>query len=245
MTNSGVWVWREGILTCDLLQPWSHGFFSRLHAPAMPSDLQKYFKSHPNSAQAYYAKQVHGDRLVEIADFSSESLPEADGIFSYYPQTSVWTCSADCVPILMGDRRLGNIAAVHSGWRGTAQNIVTQAVQRFIRHGSHLEDLVVALGPAISAEFYQVQTDVAEQVTQTISNVVGRYADPTPGHCQLDLRLIQQQQFLDQGLTSAQIAIAPYCTFAQTDLFFSYRRSSQASDQVKPQIQWSGIQYPN
>lgn len=237
MTKTEVWAWREGILTCELLQPWHHGFFTRLHAPAMPADLQKYFQS----GQSYHCKQVHGDRLVEVTDFDGESLPEADGVFSRYAQTSVWTCSADCVPILMGDRRLGNIAAVHSGWRGTAKNIVAQAVQRFIHHGSQLDDLVVALGPAISAEFYQVQTEVADQVSQTITSSVGRYADPKPGHCRLDLRLIQQQQFLEQGLNHVQIAIAPYCTFANPDLFFSYRRGTQ----VKPQIQWSGIQYPS
>lgn len=246
------WYWEQGFLMCKLLAPWDHGFFTRAFAPQKPSDLQNFFSSDP-AAKAYYARQVHGDRLLEISDFNSDirsdALPEADGIFSADTNTSVWTCTADCVPILIGDRQLGVVAAVHGGWRGTAKGILTKAITKFLDHGSSLGDLLVALGPAISGASYQVQTGVADQVLATIKNPVGVIPDPQTGHCRLDIRLVQQQQLLEQGLTNSQIAIAPFCTFQVPEHFFSYRRntlrylqdSKPTLQAQNPQIQWAGI----
>ena len=261
------WYWQEGILTCKLLSQWSHGFFTRSHSPQTPKDLQKYFKCAGRdadfSAKAYYAKQVHGDRIVEISEISDQLLPEADGVFitpnRIQTDVSVWTCSADCVPILIGDRTLQTVAAIHGGWRGTAKGILIKAIKKFKENGSDLENLRVALGPAISGASYQVQTEVADLVLTTIKNPVGVFPDSTDssdgGHCQLDIRLVQQQQLLELGLSNPQIAIAPYCTFQTPEHFFSYRRNTlenlienstkENSGNLKPktQIQWSGIKY--
>ncbi|AFY73780.1 uncharacterized protein, YfiH family [Synechococcus sp. PCC 7502] len=239
------WFWHNGFLSCDLLSQWHHGFFTRDYAPQTPQALHKYFGDF-GASRAYHAKQVHGDRIVNTSDFSGDYLPEADGVFTSDPNTSVWACSADCVPILIGDRSLGTVAAIHSGWRGTAKGILGKAIAKFIESGSDLSNLVTALGPAISGTSYQVQTDVADQVLTTIKNPVGVFPDATLGHCRLDLRLVQQQQLLELGLTISQIAIAPYCTFQTPEHFFSYRRnclenSIKSSPQIHPQIQWSGI----
>ena len=59
--------------------------------------------------------------------------------------------------------------------------------------------------------------------------------DPDPGRLRLDIRRINALQLEQLGITSKQIAIAPYCTYQQPEYFFSYRRTQQKN------IQWSGI----
>ncbi len=242
--NPKEWYWVQGVLTCKLLSPWQHGFFTRSHAPQLPQDLSKCFSS---ESKAFHAKQVHGDRIVNTLEFTGDRLPEADGVFTSQPSTSVWACSADCVPILIGDPVLQTVAAIHGGWRGTAQGILIKAIAKFIEHGSDLANLLIALGPAISGESYQVQNEVADQVLTTIKKPVGVSPDAKLGHCRLDIRLVQQQQLLELGLTTSQIAIAPFCTFQTPQHFFSYRRTtlvkekSNGLEHPKPQIQWSGI----
>ncbi|CAN1211177.1 peptidoglycan editing factor PgeF [Tumidithrix helvetica PCC 7403] len=240
------WHWRDGILTCDLLSQWQHGFFTRSHNPQMPQDLHRSFYS---EGVAYRAKQVHGDRLIHAQDISTEPpLPEADGVwvspeFANAP-TSVWVCSADCVPILIGDRRLGAVAAVHAGWRGTAAKIVKETAIQMCQRGSELKDLLVALGPAIAGEAYQVSQSVAEQVVATIQTRVGVTPDREPDRCRLDLRLVQQQQLKELGIDAEQVAIAPYCTLQTPEHFFSYRRyclEHGLEAKRSPQVQWSGI----
>jgi polyphenol oxidase len=225
------WHWRDRYLVCDLLSQWKHGFFTRFYNPLLPAQLQ----TNLETETAYRLKQVHGDRLISISDILPEQLIEADAIYTNIPQSSsnsvssIWVCSADCVPLLIGDRVLGTVAAIHAGWRGTAARIVPKIITQFHDQGSQLEDLVVALGPAISGSAYQVKEEVAEQVLKTVTKTVGITSDPEPGHLRLDIRLVQQQQLLESGLNLNQIAIAPYCTHNNPDLFFSYRRQSLAN----------------
>jgi YfiH family protein len=239
------WQWREEILVCDLLSDWQHGFFTRSHAPQTPDRLQPNLHA---EGLAYRAKQVHGDRVLSSTEIDLNlALPEADGVCAFGKSgmtQSVWVCTADCVPVLIGDRRLGSVAAVHAGWRGTAAKILVVAISKFLSRGSNLGDLCVALGPAISGDAYQVSQEVADRVLSTIAKPQGISSDPQPDRCRLDLRIVQQQQLIEMGLRPARIAIAPYCTLKDSEYFFSYRRNCLENPEHisrSPQVQWSGI----
>jgi hypothetical protein len=146
--------------------------------------------------------------------------------------------------VLIGDRQLGSVAAVHAGWRGTASGIVTKAIATLCDRGSELKDLRVALGPAISGKVYQVSKDVAQQVTATINQSVGLQPDEHPDRVKLDLRQVQLQQLQELGMLPENVAIAPYCTLQSEKIFFSYRRYflNNPHPHVRtPQVQWSGI----
>jgi hypothetical protein len=262
------WHWHtwQGLpyLTCSLLQPWAHGFFTQQFSPRLPAELIKVLQP---MAQSYRVRQVHGNVVLtpsEIEKFVAEAeaaidadgsppLPAADGLLTERAAQAVWVCSADCVPVLIADRRTGQVAAVHAGWRGTATAIVPQAIARLQSQGSHLADLQIALGPAIAGEVYQVSTTVAAEVGATVfPNAVSSQPetvldalrqlpqspllnDPEPGRARLDVRRINALQLEHTGIQPDQIAIAPYCTFQHSQYFFSYRR-----DRLK-QVQWSGI----
>lgn len=253
------WEWRtwEGLpyLTCSLLERWPHGFFTQQFSPRYPADLVTVLQP---QAQVYRVKQVHGntvlsaseiDRLLQLSD--ADELPQADGIASEQAQQAVWVCTADCTPVLIADEKTGQVAAVHAGWRGTAQKIVPQAIARLVDRGSQLKDLRVAMGPAIAGEVYQVSTEVAAEVgasiiseketAEIILSVVQELPnspilpDPEEGKVRLDVRRVNELQLEQMGISGEHIAIAPYCTFQGVEHFFSYRR-----DKLK-KVQWSGI----
>ncbi|MEM8605400.1 MAG: peptidoglycan editing factor PgeF, partial [Cyanobacteria bacterium P01_H01_bin.121] len=170
-------------------------------------------------------------------------------------QESVWVCSADCSPVLIADLATGQVAAIHAGWRGTAVRIVPEAIAQLQAQGSQLENLRVAIGPAIAGTVYQVAEEVALQVAQSISpNAVARsqapdalfaqlqaleqpalHVDPEPGKARLDVRRINALQLEALGLQPEQIVIAPHCTYQDPEHFFSYRRTHEKK------VQWSGI----
>ncbi|MEO0949106.1 MAG: peptidoglycan editing factor PgeF, partial [Cyanobacteria bacterium J06641_5] len=176
-------------------------------------------------------------------------LPEADGLVSDRSQQALWTASADCTPALIADAATGRVAAVHAGWRGTAQRVIPAAIARLEALGSHREDLRVALGPAIAGEVYQVGEAVALDVGASLfpedapPSLEGLWElpqtpllpDPEPGRVRLDVRRVNQLQLLGLGLSPSQISIAPHCTFQEPERFFSYRRSHEKK------IQRSGI----
>lgn len=270
--QSSVWTWEtwqnKPFLTCGLL-PGPHGFFTRHFYPLAPEDLVDALLPEKNSGaevKVYRLKQVHsGDVLTptEVEEMTSAGLPPmedgtpasfalADGLISQRPQQSVWACSADCTPALISDLITGQVAAVHAGWRGTAQRILPAAVARMLAQGSQLSNIRVALGPAIDGSVYQVGLDVAAEVGASVVSPAGLseeeivaqlmattnppiLSDPEAGRVRLDVRRINQIQLEQMGMAREWIAIAPHCTYQEPDSFFSYRRTAEK------QVQWAGI----
>ncbi|MFM7714123.1 MAG: polyphenol oxidase family protein, partial [Microcystis sp.] len=106
----------------------------------------------------------HGDRLLNPQGITNPEIAEADGIITDASGQGIWVASADCTPVLIGDHSTGVGVAIHSGWRGTAKGIVAKAVKQLLNSGSCLDDLLLALGPAIAGEVYQVDGEVAAEV---------------------------------------------------------------------------------
>lgn len=256
--SNPTWQWQswEGLpyLTCSLLEAWPHGFFTQPFYPRTPEDLSPIL--HPE-ATTYRLKQVHGNRVLSPDEIREEatddSFPPADGIIANLEKQALWVASADCTPVLIGDEVTGNIAAIHAGWRGTAQRIVPAAIARLQAWGSAIENLRIAMGPAISGEVYQVSEEVAAEVgaslfekekIDSLEGILKPLAkisnppilpDPEPGKVRLDVRRINQLQLEQLGIKGQQISIAPYCTYQSPSHFFSYRRSQEKK------VQWSGI----
>ncbi len=250
------WQWRtwEGLpyLTISLLEPWTHGFFTQQFWPRSPEDLTKILHS---EADAFRLKQVHGNTVLTPENIASqlnggEEFLEGDGLVSNQPLQAVWVASADCTPVLIANEKTGQVAAVHAGWRGTAKKIVPQAIAQMQLQGSKLEDLRIAMGPAISGEVYQVSEQVAAEIGRSIIShdnekfIVDALhelpnspllPDSEPGRVRLDVRRVNSRQMEMLGISTEQIAIAPYCTYNSTEHFFSYRREKQKK------VQWSGI----
>jgi polyphenol oxidase len=260
------WHWQtwQGLpyLTCSLLEPYAHGFFTQQFSPRPPETLVEVLAP---SAEVYRVKQVHGNTVLtpseidqhqpEISPDSEDSsqFPPADGLVTDQAEQAIWVCSADCTPVLIADIGTGQVAAVHAGWRGTAQKIVPEAIARLTAQGSQLQNLRIAMGPAIAGEVYQVSTAVAAEIGSTV--VTGEVADspeavltalsnlpdtplrddPHPGRVRIDVRRVSVLQLEQMGISADQVAIAPYCTYQNPDRFFSYRR-----DRLK-KVQWSGI----
>lgn len=252
------WHWQtwEGMpyLTCSLLRDWNHGFFSAAFSPRTPDEFVTAL--HPE-AQVYRLRQVHGNIVLTASEIERAMMqqdeperPPGDGILTEQPLQSVWVCSADCTPVLIADQKTGQAAAVHAGWRGTGAKIVPTAIARLLNSGSRVADLRIAMGPAITGEVYQVSETVAAEVgasivaadsTEAILEALQQLPnspildDPHPGRVRLDVRRINALQMENLGIDSEQIAIAPHCTYQESERFFSYRR-----DPLK-KVQWSGI----
>ncbi len=177
----------------------------------------------------------------------------ADGILTEQASQAVWVCSADCTPVLIADTQLGQVAAVHAGWRGTATRIVPEAITRLVANGSQIQHLRIAMGPAIFGEVYQVSVQVAAEVGLSIipekfglseESILDNLwqlpnspliADSQPGRVRLDVRRVNAIQLEQLGIASEQIALAPHCTYQEPEYFFSYRRGKLKK------VQWSGI----
>jgi polyphenol oxidase len=270
------WTWKtwndRPYLTCSLLDPWAHGFLTHHFWPEAPEALTPLLQGQLLQAQSPLdssesprpnpetprIKQIHGNQVLLVSEVpTAQRAPEsdwagADGLMSDGEQQPLWVCSADCTPVLIGDVRTGQVAALHAGWRGTSLKIVAVAVARMQEMGSQVADLRVALGPAIAGSVYQVTEATAMETVQSVlplnrEDRAGSLAqiqalpdapvleDPQIGRVKLDVRRVNALQLEQLGLTPEQVAIAPHCTFQEPENFFSYRRMKEKK------VQWSGI----
>src|SRR5271157_3345450 len=112
-------------------------------------------------------RQIHSSLVRQVtkadADLDAGGA-KADGMITDEPGMLLAIQTADCIPVLVADRKERAVAGFHAGWRGTLKRIVENGVGRMrLAFGSRPEDLVAAIGPGIGACCYSVGDEVLEE----------------------------------------------------------------------------------
>lgn len=174
-----------------------------------------------------FSRQVHGNRIIMIERAPDDGVAgEGDAMITDRPGIGLVAQTADCVPLLIHDPIQRTIAAVHSGWRGTVREIARQAIDALnVAYGSRPEDMLAAIGPAISQDNYRVGPEVLEAFVDVFGSLDG-LAGPidTEGGAKLNNTAAVRRQLLEAGLAPSNIWISDVCTFADETLF-SCRRA--------------------
>ena len=176
-------------------------------------------------------KQVHGTNLLliddENLDLSHFLTVEADGIITNQRGFMIGVLVADCIPLLLHHPGKGVVAAVHVGWRGAANGIISRAIESMQGHFHCApEEILAAVGPGIGAHRFEVDRPVREAFRNgsgfwdLIANEVSL------GHWQVDLSLSCRLQLEAAGIPTGNIDVAEDCTCCHQELFFSHRRDS-------------------
>ncbi|HMG88325.1 MAG TPA: peptidoglycan editing factor PgeF [Terracidiphilus sp.] len=197
-------------------------------------------------------RQFHSNLVIvaSAADAERGRPRKADGAISAEPGFLIAIQTADCIPVLVADRKRRVVAGFHAGWRGTVKRIVELGVGRMrMEFGSRPGDLIAAIGPGVGQCCYAVGEEVVSEFESQFS--YGRElfreafdSDPVrkkypmlfltqraPGHSPIEpalhLNLIEanRRQLLDAGVKASAISVTGGCTSCHTDLFFSHRAS--------------------
>ena len=153
---------------------------------------------------------------------------DVDGMITREPGITLATFYADCVPLYLADPVKKAIGLSHSGWKGTVGKIGKATVQAMEQeYGTNPEDLVVAIGPSICQDCYEVSEDVIEEFQKAFSEE--RWDDlfyrKENGKYQLDLWEANRQIFLEAGVKPENIAMPNLCTCCNPRFLFSHRAS--------------------
>jgi polyphenol oxidase len=198
-------------------------------------------------------KQFHSD-VVHVFETPPADSCRGDASVSNQPGFLLGVQTADCVPILLVDPRERVVAAVHAGWRGTLQRIVTKAIGKMqMEFATKPADLLAALGPAIGGCCYEVGTEVSSAYLAQFPDAAEWFDEPRtgdepnplqwlsmmpPGHqlppksVRLDLRKANRAQLLAAGLSAKNIFVSDLCTACRRDLLFSYRKEGAQSGRL-------------
>ncbi|HEY0285150.1 MAG TPA: peptidoglycan editing factor PgeF [Vicinamibacterales bacterium] len=162
--------------------------------------------------------------------FSFDSCPDADIAITDDPAVAVSVKAADCVPILLADRRTGAVAAIHAGWKGTAAGAAIVAVRALtLRYGTNPEDVIAAVGPSIGPCCYEVGPDLAAQFSSHPEAPTWFSRAEKP---HLDLWRATRDQLERAGVPPGQIHVCALCTFDHAAVFHSYRRDGKGAGRL-------------
>jgi polyphenol oxidase len=198
-----------------------------------------------DAARLERAHQVHGAAVVvrRAGDppRGDAALADADILISDDPATVLSIQTADCVPLLIADRRTGAVAAAHAGWRGLAAGVPEVTVRALAdAFGSRPDDLVAAIGPSISAARYEVGADVRVQFERAgfSGDQLTRWFLPgtRAGHWQFDGWASARDQLGAAGVAAEQMHLAGLCTAGDPELLCSYRRDGKVAGRIAAAI---------
>ena len=210
----------------------------RRFCAAIGADAGRVVKSH----------QVHGCcvRPVTAADAGLDVCTpapyEADGLITDEPGLCLTVFSADCVPVLLYDPVRGCAAAVHSGWRGTAQAIAARAAEQMVRdYGCRREHILAAIGPGISQCCFETHEDVPRAMTEAFGAGAAPFILPLAGgKFRVDLKGIIARSLREAGVEEAHIAVSSHCTACMPELYWSHRVMGGERGSMAAMIQLTG-----
>ena len=164
-----------------------------------------------------WLNQVHSNQAV-CADCVTE-IPEADASFTDKPGVVCAVLSADCLPVLLADKKGQWIAAVHCGWRGLLTGILENTLKAMPD-----VDFIAWLGPAIGGTVFEVGSEVRDAFMSKNPMMVDAFSPVDGGHFLADINKLARLILKDAGIEG--IYGGEYCTYTDTRRFFSYRRDN-------------------
>jgi polyphenol oxidase len=192
-------------------------------------------------------RQIHSDLIHRVNGPPAGTLA-GDALITNTPGLLIAVLAADCIPVIVVDKKRRAVGVFHAGWRGTVKRIVEKGVGEMRKHfGSNPRHLISAIGPGVRSCCYEVGEEIRSRFEAQFSYGAELFrevkeSDPVrekypllfltaraPGHRELpvkiflDLAEANRRQLLDAGLLEKSIDMSAPCTACHTDLLFSFR----------------------
>ena len=175
------------------------------------------------------SNQIHGNniRIAKYEDCAEPPLlgnDDADILITNQRDIALVIFTADCVPILLFDPYNEVISAVHSGWRGTALDVVSTAINAMqTEFGCKSDNIKAAIGPSISGCCYETDTDVVHSISDNLPVEQNDFYTKRGDKYMVDLKRAVYIQLTRAGIT--EISVSDECTFCSSEKYWSHRKT--------------------
>ncbi len=187
---------------------------------AVEANRQKLVEQLSLARQPDWLVQTHSTDVVVLEETDDR---QADAAITRSAEHVAVVLTADCLPVLLASAAGDEVAAAHAGWRGLQAGVLEATVRKMRNHPGQL---MAWIGPAISQPNFEVGDEVRDAFLSRLPEADSYFEPGKPGHWHCDLPAIAAHILRQLGV--AQIYRDSHCSYADRELFHSYRRDGES-----------------
>jgi len=165
--------------------------------------------------------QTHSNKVFEIKKKDFKSKIYADAMLTRNKGLALGVVTADCVPILLYDKKSKFIGCIHAGWKGAISNIIKNTISRINKIEPNSK-IYASIGPCIGKKNYEVDNDFFDKFILKSPQNKKYFTKKNKTKKLFNLRLFVADKLAEQKVRFDHVN---YDTFDEKNKFFSYRRS--------------------
>lgn len=153
-----------------------------------------------------------------------DAFENTDALYTREKNLYLLTYHADCIPVLLYNKKEELIASIHAGWKGNVHEIILKSLKHLQEYENcQPKDFYAYIGPSLGFENFEARQDIIDLVNQMSIDGSSYYIENSPGIYHLDAKGLAKAQLLAFGIPESHITVDLHCTKTDQDHFFSYR----------------------
>jgi len=169
------------------------------------------------------ANQTHSSKIIRIVKNNKNNKIEADGIITSLDDIAIGVLTADCAPIFIFDINSKFVCCLHSGWKGTLNNISKNAVKLFYKYNIESRKLIAIIGPCLATKNYEVDKSFEKKFLNKDLKYNKFFKIKNSKKSFFNLRGLINFQLNELGIKKTYNITKD--TYSNESLFYSHRRS--------------------
>ena len=171
--------------------------------------------------------RVCTDKQKGIGIYKEKDIQSVDALITNTPGLTLVTYYADCTPLFFVDTDKKAIGLAHAGWRGTVGRIGEKVIEKMAENYNTMpEDLICAIGPAISKCCYEVDKECADHFYDLPFDHKKYVFPKDDGKYMIDLLSANKEILKGCGVREENIVLSDLCTKCNSDLLWSHRATN-------------------
>ena len=174
-----------------------------------------------------FVHQHHSSDVI-TADKYLIDIKKGDALVTSNKDIVLCILTADCQPVLFIDKENGVIGAAHAGWKGALNGILENTIISMVNIGAEPNMISAAVGPTINQRNYEVGSEFYELFHQKSKSNKEFFCKGSQDKYYFNLSKFNVSRLIKAGIK--KVDTIDFCTYANSDLYFSYRRSVHKSE---------------
>ena len=183
-----------------------------------------------NKKKLILITQTHSSKVIRITKNNLDKNIKADGVITSLNNVTLGILTADCAPVIIYDDKNKFVCNLHSGWKGSLNNISKTAIKLFDKYQIKRKNLTAIVGPCLGAKNYEVDKNFQRMFIEKNIKYSKFFRYKNKKKSYFNLRALINYQLSELGLK--KIYNINRDTYSSENLFFSHRRSTHKEEKT-------------